>query len=942
MKKIKEQKCIFCSSKFRDKSSLYDHIDVNHSSSIPNDMSIPQYLFNLKYKKEFGTCVICKGRTKWNESTERYDRLCSERCKEDYKKAFQKRMIDKHGKIYLTQDPDHQRKMLANRKISGKYQWSDGISEVGYTGSYELEFLKFLDIVMNFNATDIISPAPQNFYYKDDKGKERFYFPDFFIPSLNLIIEIKDGGDNPNKHHKIQEVDKKLEKIKDDIMRKQKDFNYVKVANNNFSDFINYLIDLRQQDTQRIKTPLIRINESYFDKIASKLLKESKQVCTNNEQLLDKYYSLFMENVNKMDLDHQLYIEPEKDKRGKYIQVDNRYYALKEEKMFPLNNAHEFKTGIRHFNKCPLHRRKELAKNLYKYSEEHGFKIPSSSSIWNYIPEKIHKLNEGAFHDKLKSGNDRTDIYHIKHNEVESLPEINNILDNINEENIYLSSDWHLFQKERKNIFTNAKVENINEILINNQKRVVGKDDVFIFLGDLVNDEFIAKDELILKVSQLHGYKILVLGNNDVFEEEFYSRCGFNVVVKSFKWKNLIFTHAPIDVPSEYINVHGHIHGSRSYINTSSSNHIDVYADLYSYKPISLSHAKNLYHKGFYKGQDFAPSDYHFDKTFMRTSLSENYDFGLSVSKAKEMFNVLGARVGDEGENSFELFKLMGRKRTAIVTNLKGSLDNKGGYYAVNYGKCLISPDNNTGDLSYPIYILGLLNTEIEEGIQVYVNIIGCVERQDGTEILIGKYIHNKREYNKLQIATLIYPQERHHNHDIYLYDEKSKLTQIADVEHSYLDIHSEEFMSRLIESVSLDVDGNILIQMKQESDFMAKYMTSHRLLKIYEKTNSYENIKNELCKLYYMIIIIETYYVKPKKTNPISAYFRSKKLPEVIKAKGFILNDFNKYLTLILEKEPNFVFSDYFAKTEYYKDVIKITPSMVNGIKTIFQSIVF
>jgi hypothetical protein len=156
-------------------------------------------------------------------------------------------MKNKYGKECLLDDPEQQKKMLENRKISGKYKWTDGKSLTPYTGSYEREFLEFLDYVMNMNPSDVFGPAPQIFHYTFE-GKDHFYIPDFYISSLNLIIEIKDGGDNPNNHHKIQEVDKKKEAIKDKIMAEQKEFNYLKVVDKDYSIFLNYLMDQKYKE----------------------------------------------------------------------------------------------------------------------------------------------------------------------------------------------------------------------------------------------------------------------------------------------------------------------------------------------------------------------------------------------------------------------------------------------------------------------------------------------------------------------------------------------------------------------------------------------------------------------------------------------------------------------------------------------------------------------
>lgn len=941
-KKPTLQKCSFCGMKFNDKSSLYDHIELKHKSLLPKDMSVSQYVFNMKYNKQFGKCVICGGKTKWNESVERYDRLCSEKCKEDYKKAFQKRMINKHGEVYLTRKPEHQRKMLANRKISGQYEWSDGSAKVGYTGSYELQFLKFLDVVMNFNSTDIISPAPQNFYYKDENGKERFYFPDFFIPSLNLIIEIKDGGDNPNKHHKIQEVDKKLEKLKDAEMLKQTKFNFVKVSNNDYSGFINYLIDLKQHDPEKCKAPLVRIKESSFDNIAKKLVgnKPLLEDCSNmnlqeqirfysdlakmslhKEEYQDKILNAIYESII-ISLDDNLIIESEE-------KIDFNNYILKEEKMYALNNLEDFQRNIRTFKNCPPLKKKILAESLYEYAKKNNQTIPKISQIWSYITESDEN------HDDLKHGNNRPEL-EFKYDEIETYPKINEILDNA--KNIYLGSDWHLYQSKRKNLFTKNPIPEINDILINNQILTVKSDDVFIFLGDMVDDEFINKEELIRNIAKLSGYKIWVLGNNDMFDESFYADCGFHHVVKAFRWNNYVFTHYPIPVEGNIINFHGHIHGSRSYMKMDDRNHIDVYTDLHGYKPLHIQTALVNYEKGFYRGLSYAP-DYHFDRTFLKQRLkNENYSFDASIQKAKDH---LKAQYNYEN-TQFESFVLMGKKRKAVITNVKGSSDNNGGWYAVNYGRLLIDDQEASSEVeTLPIYILGIRSQEVEEGDTVQVRIIGCIERPDDSEYLIGQYIHNKRDYTPLQIASLIYPQERHYEGDLYLYDKESRVTRLVDIENDVMDIDSEEFMAKLVESFTLDVEGNLLLNMKEKSDFMARYMTSHRLMKIYEQTGSVENIKYELCKLYYMLEVIESYYVRNDKGNVLARYMHSRHRNEALKAKAFIANDFNKYLKYVLEHEPEFNFSVYFSKTDYYKDVIAFTPEKIRGLKKLVSSVI-
>ena len=238
-------KCPNCNDKYEQLPDLLSHIEDEHKDSIPKDQSAAQYYYMTKTGKTHGNCVVCKRETKWNDVTGKYHRFCGRpECKEKYREVFKNRMIGTYGKVSLLEDPEHQKKMLANRSISGKYKWSDG-KEIIYTGTYELDFLKFLDLFMGFSSDDIIAPSPHTYYYKYN-GEKKFYMPDFFIPSLNLEVEIKDGGDNPNMHHKHQAVDKVKEKLKDEVLMSQKDFSYIKVVNKKYDNFINTLIEMKK------------------------------------------------------------------------------------------------------------------------------------------------------------------------------------------------------------------------------------------------------------------------------------------------------------------------------------------------------------------------------------------------------------------------------------------------------------------------------------------------------------------------------------------------------------------------------------------------------------------------------------------------------------------------------------------------------------------------
>lgn len=148
------------------------------------------------------------------------------------------------------------------------------------------------------------------------------------------------------------------------------------------------------------------------------------------------------------------------------------------------------------------------------------------------------------------------------------------------------------------------------------------------------------------------------------------------------------------------------------------------------------------------------------------------------------------------------------------------------------------------------------------------------------------------------------------------------------------------ESLLNLNEAFTIDPDGTMLISLREKSNFMSKYNTSHRLLKIYMKAGNTEGAKHELAKLYYMYVIIESYYVH-KQTKPFLKINYEGNKKEALKAKAFILNDFTNGLKWLLKKEPDFNFDEYFQDTPYNKDVLKFTTETVKGIKKFIMALI-
>ena len=237
-------RCPICKRMYVSKLAIYSHIEAQHSDQLPDGMSGGEFYYRLIHGHG-GRCVICHKDTLWNYKTNKFKRFCENpACKKKYKETFRKRMIGKYGKPYLTDDPEQQRKMLAKRKISGVYQWSDGVGAIPYTGTYELDFLKYCDLILDMECSDICAPSPHTYVYKY-QDVNHFYIPDFYIESLNLEVEIKASD---NMHHKIVAVDHVKEKLKDDVMKTQKVFNYIKIYDKNYTDFTKLVETLKEKD----------------------------------------------------------------------------------------------------------------------------------------------------------------------------------------------------------------------------------------------------------------------------------------------------------------------------------------------------------------------------------------------------------------------------------------------------------------------------------------------------------------------------------------------------------------------------------------------------------------------------------------------------------------------------------------------------------------------
>ena len=262
MSSSKKYKCPYCNSRY-ERSKLITHVSKQHEEMIPEGFTPTRVVFNSINHKECGCCRVCKSPTSWNEKTGRYNVLCNNpKCKEAMRNEYKKNMLRVKGTYNILNDPEQQKKMLANRSISGEYKFQDG-GKLTYTGSYEKKFLEFMDIIMNINSKDLITPGPTLDYYHN--GKKHFYITDAYYVPYNLIIEVKDGGDNPNNKHS-EGMDSSRQKTieKERLICDRGDYNYIRLTDNQFDQLIDIFMQLKLQamnNTDGNGDPIIMINK---------------------------------------------------------------------------------------------------------------------------------------------------------------------------------------------------------------------------------------------------------------------------------------------------------------------------------------------------------------------------------------------------------------------------------------------------------------------------------------------------------------------------------------------------------------------------------------------------------------------------------------------------------------------------------------------------------
>ena len=153
--------------------------------------------------------------------------------------------------------------------------------------------------------------------------------------------------------------------------------------------------------------------------------------------------------------------------------------------------------------------------------------------------------------------------------------------------NVWVGTDWHVWSSEHTKQHPYQSASNIRQ-LSDSYAKNIQVDDIFIYLGDLCDPAVTDLNELKHFVQNIPGRKILCKGNHDIETDSFYREIGFDDVCDVCVINQVAFSHFPLKVDPDMINVHGHLHSEKR-SDVDDANHINAYREDYYKHPIEIS-----------------------------------------------------------------------------------------------------------------------------------------------------------------------------------------------------------------------------------------------------------------------------------------------------------------------------------------------------------------
>lgn len=940
--------CPLCRRKdFKDK--LIRHIEKDHEDII-GEISAEQFLYDKTHPGS-GKCIVCGNKTEWNEKTGKYHRLCSNpRCKEEMRAKFKKNMIRVHGKVSLLDDAAHQAKMLANRSISGTYVYSDG-TKFTYTGSYEHKAIEFMDKVLNCNSKDIIMPGPV-IDYTDQYGNSRQWITDIYYVPYNLIIEVKDGGDNPNNRqmdeYRAKQVSKETELIK------LGEYNYLRLTDNKFVQLMEVLALLKDQEINEPNTDnkVIRINESavYDDRFFT--LDNAEDSEEDNEDIPIEYDIIRRLSdlkeyaarehmgvgaiggiVGTMDGNMLVQYTPHKhsfsgekdgfgvvdDKKSTKLRVksDNEETEIVDKEPFLQDK----------FYKSYRHKRDrvtwENAINLY---EEITGKVMLSRDQLEYdddfIEADLDRENKLALMNTIYSIESELyntamplcDILEVNtaKSKLKEFPEGTMIMEDhngyfaIDLESGVRSKSYDTILEIEAPAFVKAKeiLSNEDDTQDTNNKKVKEINDSGMY--KVLDDKYTSEEQLMDDWNDYNNLSADMKRHSDDMSIEIYGKSN------SERFKELRSKYLNSEIPYDDLAL------SESGLQLSDLDRARDYG-------IEL--------RGKKREIEYLQAWSLNSGIFIILPCDSEEELDAQWNNLQSM-DISLIRISD-----MRLMEAFGCNNETMYNFLKSVFTNKGfdDYYyfpIVESAMEDIQPVRNLPNTT-PFYIPHEI--EVFKRNSTFGSIPDKWKSKADQWLKDYKNIYEGKSYDKKAILDWM-------SNVRYLSLEYTR-TQSDEYKQALLEFGWNPYMefnpinvnraynrantlfhrsmtAKLLQEKGIgfefDNKGNLFVKnFLKNKNYQATYMESHRLLMEYDRAKNIEAMKYEIAKMYYLNLKI---------TEDLTKQDRTKKDKELVKIRARVLNDFHKYLKVVLKNDRQFNFSNYYQRSEFCDDSFVIT----------------
>lgn len=939
--------CPLCRRKdFKDK--LIRHIEKDHEDII-GEISAEQFLYDKTHPGS-GKCIVCGNKTDWNEKTGKYHRVCSNpRCKEELRAKFKKNMIRVHGKVSLLDDAAHQAKMLAHRSISGTYVYSDG-TKFTYTGSYEHKAIEFMDKVLNCNSKDIIMPGPV-IDYTDQYGNSRQWITDIYYVPYNLIIEVKDGGDNPNNRqmdeYRAKQVSKETELIR------LGEYNYLRLTDNKFVQLMEVLALLKDQEINDPTTTnkVIRINESavYDDRFFTiddtdkfkddidipieydiiRRLSDLKEYAAREHMGVGAVGGIVGTMDGNMLVQYTPYRHSFSGEKDGFGVVDDK----KSTKLRVKSDNDETEIVDKEpflqdkFYKSYRHKRDrvtwENAINLY---EEITGKVMLSKDQLEYDNDftesdldrdnKLTLMNaiysiESELYDTSLPLCDILDV-NIAKSKLKEFPEGTMIME---DNNGYFAADLEskIRTKSYKTILeieapafvkTKDMLEEDDDASDTNNKKVKEVNDSGMY--KVLDDKYSSEDQLMDDWNDYNSLSAEMKRHSDDKSIEIYGKSNVE------RFKELRSKYLNSEIPYDDLAL------SESGLQLSDLDRARDYGIELRGKKRETEYLKSWsLNSGIFivlpcDTEEELEKQWH-DVQSMDISLIRISDMRLMEvfgCNNETMYNFLKSVFTSNGFDDYYYFPIVESAMEDVqpIRNLPNTIP-----FYIPHEIEVFKRNSTFGDMP------SKWKDKADEWLRDYKKIY---EGKSYDKKTILDWMSNVRylslEYARTQSDELKQALLEF-GWNPYMEFNSVNMTKAYNRANA---IYHRSMTSKLLQEKSIgfefDARGNLFVKnfLKNKS-YQSVYMESHRLLMEYDRAKNIEGMKYELAKMYYLNLKISEDLIKQDRT---------KKDKELVKIRARVLNDFHKYLKVVLKNDKQFNFSNYYQRSEFCDDSFVIT----------------